>query len=117
MFERGQAAGQRAAAQARATQGEYQLALARTQGDLRGFWRQASSLRQAAVRYADQSPPASEDLVRIAEAAYRGGEIGILELLDAYRSRVEAQTETLELQLKARRARIELDTLVGADLP
>ncbi len=27
------------------------------------------------------------------------------------------QTEALELQLKARRARIELDTLVGADLP
>jgi cobalt-zinc-cadmium efflux system outer membrane protein len=117
LFERGQAAGQRAAAQARATQGEYRLALARAQGELRGFWRQASSLRQAAVRYAEQSPPASEDLVRIAEAAYRGGEIGILELLDAYRSRVEAQTETLELQLKARRARIELDTLVGADLP
>jgi cobalt-zinc-cadmium efflux system outer membrane protein len=117
LFERGQAAGQRATAQARATQGEYQLALVRAQGDLRGFWREAARLRQTALTHADQSPTASEELVRIAEAAYRGGDIGILELLDAYRSRVEAQTEALELQLKARRARIELDTLVGADLP
>lgn len=117
IFEHGQAAGQRATAQARATQGEYQLALAQAQGELRGFWRQATRLRQAAVTFADQSPPASEDLVRIAETAYRGGEIGILELLDAYRSRLEAHTESLELQMKARRARIELDTLVGADLP
>jgi cobalt-zinc-cadmium efflux system outer membrane protein len=117
LFERGQAAGQRAAAQARATQGEYQLALAEAQGELRGFWREAARLRQTALTFAELSPPASEDLVRIAEAAYRGGEIGILELLDAFRSRVEAQTEALELQLKARRARIELDTLVGADLP
>jgi cobalt-zinc-cadmium efflux system outer membrane protein len=91
--------------------------LAQAQGELRGFWRQATRLRQAAVTFADQSPPASEDLVRIAETAYRGGEIGILELLDAYRSRLEAHTESLELQMKARRARIELDTLVGADLP
>jgi cobalt-zinc-cadmium efflux system outer membrane protein len=115
LFDRGQAAGQRASAQARATQGEYQLALTRAEGEVRGAWRQAKSLREAALRFADASLPASRELARIAEAAYRGGETRILELLDAYRSRVEAETDALELQLKARRARIELESNIGAD--
>lgn len=115
LFDRGQTAGQRASAQARATQAEYQLALGKAEGEVRGAWRQAKSLREAAVRFADASLPASRELARIAEAAYRGGEMRILELLDAYRSRVEAETDALELQMKARRARIELESNIGAD--
>ena len=114
LFERGQVASRRSAAQARATQAEYQLALTRATGDVRGTWRQARALRKAAIAFGDASLPASQELVRIAEAAYRGGETGVLELLDAYRSRLEAETDALDLQLKARRARIELDALVGA---
>lgn len=53
-------------------------------------------------------------LARIAEAAYCGGETRILDL-DAYRSRVEAETNALELQMKARGARIELESSLGAD--
>jgi outer membrane protein, heavy metal efflux system len=115
LFDRGQAAGQRASAQARATQGEYQLALAKAEGEVRGTWRQAKSLREATLRFAKASLPASRELARIAEAAYRGGETRILELLDAYRSRVEAETDALELQMKARRARIDLESNIGAD--
>lgn len=115
LFERGQAAVQRASAQARALQGEHLLALARAEGEVRGVWRQARALRAAAVQFLDASLPASHELARIAEAAYRGGETGILELLDAYRSRLDAETEALELETKARRARIELDALIGAD--
>jgi cobalt-zinc-cadmium efflux system outer membrane protein len=115
LFEPGQAAARRASAQARATEGELQLALARAQGEVRGVWRQAGTLRTAAVQFQDDALPAGRDLVRIAEAAYRSGETGILELLDAYRSRFDAETEALELEAKARRARIELDALIGAD--
>ena len=115
LFERGEAAGQRAGAQARVTQAEYQLALARAEGEVRGVWRQARSLREAALRFLDRSLPTSRELVRIAELGYRGGEAGILELLDAFRSRLEAETDALELEMKARRARIELDSIVGAD--
>jgi cobalt-zinc-cadmium efflux system outer membrane protein len=52
-------------------------------------------------------------LVRTAKAAYKGGEIGILELLDAYREEADTLTRALELEKRARQAHIELERLTG----
>ena len=114
IFDRGQPAQQRATAEAALTRAEHDLRLDRWEAELRGVWAQASELRRTAVAFRNEAISGSRDLSRIAEAAYRGGESTLLELLDAYRNELEAETTTLELELAARLARIELDLLSGA---
>ncbi|MFY9316650.1 MAG: TolC family protein, partial [Burkholderiales bacterium] len=109
VFERGEAGSRRAAGQARAAQAEREIALAKAEGDVRGLWSQASQLRLAAQDFRRDALDASRRLAQIAGAAYRGGELGILELLDAHRSLAEAETRALELELAARAAFLELE--------
>ena len=52
--------------------------------------------------------------MRIAEVAYRAGESTVLELLDAYKGALDAETTALDLEWKAREVRIELDQLTGS---
>lgn len=116
IFDRGQPAEQRAIAEAGLTRAEHALRLDRWEAELRGVWAQASELRRAALAFRKEAISGSRDLARIAEAAYRGGESTLLELLDAYRTELEAETTTLELELAARLARIELDLISGASV-
>lgn len=113
LFDRGQAHEQRARAQAHTLRAEHALVLAKSEAELRGIWRQATELHQAAASFRRDSLASSRDLTRIAEAAYRAGEGGILELLDAYKAQLEAETTLLDLELRARLARIELDLMSG----
>ena len=53
----------------------------------------------------------------IAETAYRNNELGVLELIDAYRNALESEVSALQLALDARLKQIELDKLIGRDLP
>ncbi len=116
LFNRGQGSEQRARAQANTLRAEHALVLAKSEAELRGIWRQATELRQAAESFRRDSLASSRDLTRIAEAAYRAGEGGILELLDAYKAQLEAETTLLDLELRARLARIELDALSGVSI-
>ena len=113
VFDRQQAGRQRAASQAMIARGEYALVLARAEGDLRGLWKQTERLRTAASDFRARSASSSADLTRIAEAAYQAGESTLLELLDAYKGALEAETLVLDLEWKSRLARIELDQLTG----
>lgn len=113
VFDRQQAGRQRAAAEAQQARAEYRLEKARIEGELRGLHRQADALRATAAHYRSRSLAASPELLRIAEAAYQGGESSLLELLDAYRGALEAETTALELEARAREARIEYDLLTG----
>lgn len=114
VFDHGQAATRRAQAEESAARAERELLLARSQAELQGLWLRAVQLRQAALDFKGQAETQSRELSTIAEAAYRAGETSILELLDAYRSELGDQTGALDLALRARLARIELDTLTGA---
>ncbi len=114
VFDRQQAGRQRAAAEAQQARAEYRLARTRAEGELRGLTRQAEALRTAAVDFRSRASAASPELLRIAEAAYRGGESSLLELLDAYRGALESETTVLELEKRAREARIEYDLLTGS---
>jgi cobalt-zinc-cadmium efflux system outer membrane protein len=69
------------------------------------------SARRAAA--AADPPSAGDDLMRMAEVAYREGEAGILELLDAVRVSARARMRSLELQRDARAAEIALERAVG----
>lgn len=114
VFDRQQAAQQRAAAEALQARAEYSLAKSRAEGELRGLYRQAEGLRATAIDYRSRAVAASPELLRIAETAYQGGESSLLELLDAYRGALEAETTALELDARAREARIEYDLLTGS---
>lgn len=59
--------------------------------------------------YDEEALTRSRDLVRIASLAYEEGEVGILELLDAHRTRLNAELRLLDLRMEARLAAIELD--------
>ena len=72
------------------------------------------SMRQAALGQEQQG--AAEELTQIAEVAYREGELGILELLDAVRTASRARIRNIELRLEARLAQIALERAVGDTL-
>lgn len=113
LFDRQQASDRRTAAQAMAARAEFALERQKAEGELQGIHRQLAQLIDAAERYRRDAVTPSADLVRIAEAAYRAGESTVLELLDAYKGALEAETTAIDLEWKAREARIELDQLTG----
>jgi cobalt-zinc-cadmium efflux system outer membrane protein len=72
------------------------------------------AVRQAALSRELQG--AAEELVQIAQVAYREGEIGILELLDAVRTASRARVRSIDSRLDARLAQIALERAVGDTL-
>jgi hypothetical protein len=66
---------------------------------------------RAAESFRTKGMAETDDLVRIARAAYEGGELGILELLDALRTQREARLRILELTGAARRAAARARTI------
>jgi outer membrane protein TolC len=72
------------------------------------------SLRQAALT--GEQPNAADDLAQIAGVAYREGEIGILEWLDAVRTTSRARLRQIDAALDARLAQIALERAVGETL-
>lgn len=114
IFNHGQAAELRSAAQAQAVRAEHELKLSKARAELEGVWLQAKQLREVAQDFRQESLTTSRELSVIAEAAYRAGEASLLELLDSYRVELDAELTALDLEKRARLARIELDTLSGA---
>lgn len=100
-------------ARARAARGRLSLALDAARGGLAGLHAEATRLAAAAARYRESGVADAAMLLRIAEAAYRGGEVGVLELIDAYRAALDAEISLVELEWAARRARIDLDRTSG----
>jgi cobalt-zinc-cadmium efflux system outer membrane protein len=72
---------------------------------------EALALRQAAVE--EDREAAGDELTQIAEVAYREGEVGILGLLDAFRTASRARMRAIDLRLDARLAQIALERAVG----
>ena len=69
--------------------------------------------RQAVEEYRLLFEEQGPQLERIAQVAYQEGEIGILELLDAYRVRRLSILRTLELTTATKQAEIGLERAVG----
>jgi cobalt-zinc-cadmium efflux system outer membrane protein len=76
---------------------------------------EALVIRQRALDEADADALGAE-LVRTAEVAYREGEVGILQLLDAVRAAARARMRQIERRLEVRLARIALERAVGVVL-
>lgn len=72
--------------------------------------------REAQTAFEGEMQSAGPELVRIAQTAYQEGEIGILELLDAYRVNGAANLRRLDLEAGVKEAFIELERAVGEEL-
>jgi cobalt-zinc-cadmium efflux system outer membrane protein len=103
--------------EARESRGRRLLLTLEMDAELAGARAETVRLRAAALMFRAQSGGMSADLARIAAAGYGGGELGLLELLDAYRGAAEDALTALDLELAAREARIEVDRLTGAAFP
>jgi cobalt-zinc-cadmium efflux system outer membrane protein len=117
LWDRSEGAARAAEGEARAAAGRQALLASELQGELAGARARAVRLRAAAVAFREQAAATSEDLVRIATAGHAGGELGLLELLDAWRGAAEDLLTAVDLAHAARLARISLDQLTGAGLP
>ncbi len=72
--------------------------------------------RDALAAYEREIRSTGPELIRIATTAYQEGEVGILELLDAYRVDRAANLRRLELESGVKGAFIELERAVGEEL-
>ncbi len=72
--------------------------------------------RRTADTYVRELGEKGVELARIAQIAYREGEQGILELLDAQRVSLLSQLRVLDLSASAKQAEIELDRATGEEV-
>ena len=108
-FDRLQDESLRGSGRARAARGRLALEEAAAAGEVRALHAEAVELAATAHRFREDATQASRRLLATADAAYRGGELGILELVDAYRGALDTELQALDLSFAARRARIDLD--------
>lgn len=71
---------------------------------------------RARDEYRTEVAESGPELIRIANVAYQEGEIGILQLLDAYRVQRHTQLRLLDIQAVVKEALIELERALGEEL-
>lgn len=71
---------------------------------------------RARDEYRAELAESGPELIRIATIAYQEGEIGILQLLDAYRVHRQTQLRLLDIQAVVKEAQIELERVVGEEI-
>jgi outer membrane protein, heavy metal efflux system len=98
-------------------QGRKELVRTELEGEIAGARAELVRLRTGARKFRTDAQAASKDVVRIATAGYAGGEMNMLELLDAYRGSADDELTALDMELGARRARVELDRVTGKEAP
>jgi cobalt-zinc-cadmium efflux system outer membrane protein len=112
-WNRGQAQRQRAEAEARAAQTRASLAQEEAQAEAEALWREASDLITLAKDILGRALEDTPKLLKGGDAAYEGGEMGLFEWLDIQRAALDTDLQSLELAFAARRARLDLDRLLG----
>ena len=117
LFDRKQDEVLRAASEARIARGRRDLVLAEARGEAQGRAAELARLMAAAHQFRRDAVGESAGLMRTAEAGYAGDELGVLELLDAYRGALDDEMTALDLEFAARRARVDLDLLTGGHAP
>jgi cobalt-zinc-cadmium efflux system outer membrane protein len=112
IWNRGNAAVRREEARQAALQAELSISRRRIAAEQESARVRASSAREAAVAASGAREDASR-LGTIAETAYQAGEIGVLELLDAFEAARDADLSVIELALGAALAAVEYDLATG----
>lgn len=111
LFDRGAGQAQAESARSRRLAAERAMLVSRLSSDMASTIRQLEAQREAALDLADLQQESS--LADMAESAYRAGEIGVLELIDAQRTELEANREGIRRARAARESYIELQMMRG----
>ena len=117
LFNRGEANVAAADSAVAAARAEREALAIEIEQEVRGTHARATHLLALVDEYEREALDRSRELVRIAEVAYDEGELGILELLDAHRSLVNAELRAIEFRAEARLASIRFDRAVGEEVP
>lgn len=116
LFNKGQAEVARYSAEQERISARLQILTQQIRAAVEGTVRAFNVRVQARDRYRQQLADSGPELIKIATVAYQEGEIGILQLLDAYRSQRQAQLRMLDIQAAVKEAQIELERVVGEEL-
>lgn len=116
LFNKGQAEVARYSAEQERISARLQILTQQIRAAVEGTVRAFNVRVQARDRYRQELADSGPELIRIATVAYQEGEIGILQLLDAYRSQRQAQLRMLDIQAAVKEAQIELERVVGEEL-
>ncbi|MBK9167365.1 MAG: TolC family protein [Bryobacterales bacterium] len=116
LFNKGQAEVARYSAEQERISARLQILTQRIRAAVEGTVRALNVRVQARDRYRQELADSGPELIKIATVAYQEGEIGILQLLDAYRSQRQAQLRMLDIQAAVKEAQIELERVVGEEL-
>lgn len=116
VFNRNQ--GAIAAARSRQTQARFEErnVLLQAKAALGAAWQEMSSARAEAEALRDDIIPASRQALESAEYGYRAGKFGVLDVLDAQRTLVEAQERYLDALSAFHRAASEIERLLGSSI-
>ncbi|MBE0656705.1 MAG: TolC family protein [Bryobacteraceae bacterium] len=116
VFNKGQAEVARFSAEQERVTARMQILAQRIRAAVEGYARAFNVRLEARGRYRTELADGGQELVKIATVAYQEGEIGILQLLDAYRAQRQAQLRMLEIEAAVKEAQIELERVVGEEL-
>jgi len=112
LWNSGSAAVRREEARAAALESELLIARRRVEAEQNAAAARLSAAREAAVTAAGAREDAGR-LGTIAETVYQAGEIGVVELLDAYEAAREADLSVIALATDAALAAVEYDLAIG----
>src|SRR5262249_11049046 len=116
LFNRGRTEVARWQAEQERVMARRQILEQQIRAQVEGAYQTLGIRRRATEDYRHQLGETGAELRRIARIAYQEGELGILELLDAYRVQRQAELRLLELLLSAQEAQIDLDHVVGEEV-
>jgi cobalt-zinc-cadmium efflux system outer membrane protein len=77
---------------------------------------EAMTVRSQSAPAVNAAVSSADDLITIADVAYREGEISILQLVDAYRTAARARERVIEARLDLAQSEIALERAVGVSL-
>ena len=106
IFNKGQAEIARFSAEQERASARLQLLSQQIRAAVEGTVRAYNVRVQARDRYRHELARTGPELVKIATIAYQEGEIGILQLLDAYRTQRQAQLRMVDIQAAVKDAQI-----------
>jgi cobalt-zinc-cadmium efflux system outer membrane protein len=116
LFNKGQDEVARFSAERERTAARVEILTRQIRAAVEGTARAFTVRRQARDSYERELADSGPELIRMASVAYQEGEIGILQLLDAYRLERQARLRMLEIQLSVKEAQIELERVLGEEL-
>jgi len=116
LFNKGRTEVARLSAERERTQARRELLAQHVQATVGGAWDLYSTRLEALPAFEKQTSEITDDLLRTARVGYQEGELGILELLDAYRVQRQTRLRRLEIQAAVKEAEIELSRVVGAEV-